>query len=302
MSRWRGWSVEFLTLIGCLSIVALVAGCGVASTGSTARPTEPVSAPASSATATSSWPHGPGTPEYDGIPQPIVDSLVDGWWRYLGEGRFVTESGREFFWRDGRFVNADGTLMEIPESAKEHLLSLGIDRQPTRPLSLAPERQALAEEVERIRRGVIDGTLVFQWDPPPGSDFPSDPREVLDSLEKSAYLPDVYLYLRDSATDAKMLGEEIGTMPEIEEWELFSKDQVLRQMQREFADSPEILESLEAHPFPATIWIWLREGSRTDDVLRQFRRHPDVDEAKAPSIDFAQWTKILREMTHATAP
>jgi len=302
MNRRRRRPSEFLTLIGCLTIVLFVAGCGVTPGASTTSSGQSVAAPASSDTTTSSWPHGPGTPEYDGIPQPIVDALAEGWWEYLGEGHFVTETGREFFWRDGRFVNADGTLMEIPESAKEHLHSLGIDRQPTRPNILAPEKQELADEVERIRRGLIDGTLAFEWSPPPGSDFPSDPREVLDSVEASAYLPDVYFYLRDSADDAKALREEVGTMPDIQEWQFFSKDQVLKQMQLEFADSPEILESLQAHSYPAVIWIWLREGSRTDDVVQQFRRYPDVDEAKAPSIDFAQWTKILREMTHATVP
>ena len=67
------------------------------------------------------------------------------WYRYLGEGRFITETGREFFWRDGRYVNADGTLMEIPESVKDHLHSLGIDRQPTHPPVLSPEKAALVE-------------------------------------------------------------------------------------------------------------------------------------------------------------
>lgn len=79
----------------------------------------------------SSFHGGPGTPEYDGVLRPLMDASVDGWWMYLGHGRFVTESGRDFFWRDGRFVNFDGSLMEIPASVRDHLHNLGIDAQPT---------------------------------------------------------------------------------------------------------------------------------------------------------------------------
>ncbi len=90
--------------------------------------------------------------EIDGIPRPLVDSAVEGYWRYLGDGHFTTEKGRDFYWRDGRFVNADGSVMELPASAREHLLSLGIERQPTAedlltkgPLSSRPESQETAE-------------------------------------------------------------------------------------------------------------------------------------------------------------
>lgn len=87
----------------------------------------------------------PSAWEKDGIPRPIVDSAVEGWWKYLGDGRFVTEAGREFFWRDGKFVNPNGTLMEIPASCREHLLSLGVDRQPTAE-DVAAQRTALARQ------------------------------------------------------------------------------------------------------------------------------------------------------------
>jgi hypothetical protein len=62
-------------------------------------------------------PSGPIT-GYDG-PRPIFDSSVDGWFSYAG---------------DGRFKNPDGTPMEIPASVKDHMHSLGIDRQLTIPL------------------------------------------------------------------------------------------------------------------------------------------------------------------------
>lgn len=169
MSRRRCLLVSLLTLTGCLALILFISGCGqslptqdeptATSAPSTTDSTEPPAAPASSNTTvfTGSDNHGPGTPEYDGIPRPIVDGSVE-WYRYLGDGHFITETGREFFWRDGRFVNADGTLMEIPESVNEHLHSLGIDRQPTHPYVLSPEKAALVDEVERIRHGLLDGS------------------------------------------------------------------------------------------------------------------------------------------------
>jgi uncharacterized RDD family membrane protein YckC len=102
MSRQRSWPTELpergecfvrkrylrVTLSGLLFLAAavVIVGC----TDATTLPTNlPV----------------PGTYLRDDIPMPILDSAV-GWYQYLGNGRFSVESGREFFWRDGRFVNA----------------------------------------------------------------------------------------------------------------------------------------------------------------------------------------------------
>jgi hypothetical protein len=84
----------------------------------------------------------------EGIPMPIVDSAEDGGFQYLGDGEFITESGRTFYWRDGRFVNADGSLMELPPSSKEHLNSLGIYHQPNAE-DLAEAARAAAETEAR---------------------------------------------------------------------------------------------------------------------------------------------------------
>jgi hypothetical protein len=240
---------------------------------------------------------GPGTPEYDGIPRPIVDGSVE-WWRYLSEGRFVTETGREFFWRDGRFVNADGTLMEIPESVKEHLHSLGIDRQPTIPPVLSPEKAALVEEVERIRHGLLDGTLVFDWQVPEGSDMPADPGQVLDDLEGAAFRPDLYVYLRDSADDAWPLYQEIDELPEAQYVEFVTKEEAFRRPQKEWKDNPEILENLESDPVPASILIWLNDPGQADQFALSLRGRPEVDEVKVPAMDFVQWISVLRALTH----
>ncbi|MHB1345551.1 MAG: hypothetical protein ACYCX3_14530 [Thermoleophilia bacterium] len=70
---------------------------------------------------------GPVAP---GIPTPIVD----GGFHYYGDGRFVTDAGREFSWRNGRFENQNGSLLEVPESVNETMRARGlptIDTQPT---------------------------------------------------------------------------------------------------------------------------------------------------------------------------
>lgn len=72
-----------------------------------------------------------------GIPIPYLD---EGYY-YRGDGRFVTASGREFFWRDGRFENRDGSLLEVPESVNDKLKAAGmppIDAQPARPPTTSP--------------------------------------------------------------------------------------------------------------------------------------------------------------------
>jgi hypothetical protein len=101
----------------------------------------------------------PGTYLRDDIPMPMMDSAVEGWFQYLGNGRFLVESGREFFWRDGRFVNADGTPMEIPARVKKHLHDLGIDQQPS---DVVTPYSAPGLDV-RPREGVRLTVKVSQW-------------------------------------------------------------------------------------------------------------------------------------------
>lgn len=64
--------------------------------------------------------------------------VVDEGYRYYGNGRFVTDSGREFFWRNGRFENPGGGVMEVPESVNAKLRARGlptIEQRPTAPPS-----------------------------------------------------------------------------------------------------------------------------------------------------------------------
>lgn len=217
-----------------------------------------------------------GPPQYvwEGIPHPGWDSSVDGWFQYEGNGRFATEYGREFFWRDGRFVNADGTMMDLPPSAKEHLNSLGIYAQPTHPPRLSPDRAALVDEAERIRRGLIDGTLVFDWQPAPGSDLPADPQGALDAIEKFAFDPDVVVYLRDSGTPDALI-QHIDAMPEVQSSEFVSDEK------------------------PATIKLWVNDRGQSTQVVEKLRGREEVKEVRSPSVDFAGLTALLQNATHA---
>jgi hypothetical protein len=111
--------------------------------------------------ATDSSPTDPYVPAWtqDAIPSPIVDGAVEGWLRYLGNGQFQVESGHEFFWHDGHFENADGSLMQIPPSAKAHLHDLGIDKQPSADVTYysAPRLQTTP------RAGVTLTVTISQW-------------------------------------------------------------------------------------------------------------------------------------------
>jgi len=216
-----------------------------------------------------------GPPQYmrEGIPQPIVDSAAEGWLQYQGNGRFVTESGREFFWRDGRFVNADGTMMDLPASAKEHLNRLGVYAQPTIPPKLDSDKAALVSDAERIPRGIIDETLVFEWQPAPGSDLPADPTEALDAIQKSAFDPDVVVYLKDSGTPDALI-QHIDAMPEVQFNEFVSKENL------------------------ATIKVWLHDRGQSVQVVEELRGREEVREVRSASVDFVSLTALLRNAAH----
>jgi hypothetical protein len=217
-----------------------------------------------------------GPPEYvwEGVPQPLWDGSVDGWIQYLGDGHFISEFGVEFFWRDGRFVNADGTMMGLPASAQEHLNSLGVYAQPTHPPTLSPERAALVEELERIRHGLIEGTLAFEWQPAPGSDLPADPQEALDTIEKFAFDPDVVVYLKDTGTPDALI-QDIDAMPGVQFSEFTSKEE------------------------PPTIKLWLNDRAKSAQVVGKLQGREEVKEVRSSSVDFAGLMALLQNATYA---
>jgi cell division transport system permease protein len=122
---------------------------------------------------------------------------------------------------------------------------------------------------------------------------------VLDNLEGAAFRPDLCVYLRDSTDDAWPLYQEIHEMPEVQYVESLTKEEAFQRLQREWKDNPEILENLESDPVPASIHIWLDDPAQAKEFAYQLQGRSEVDEVQATSMDFAQWTALLRAMTHA---
>ncbi len=139
---------HMITLTGLVLVVILGALPG----GSTAQAATDSGASATDSGARS-WSVASEQFVQEGIPIPIIESNLEGGFRYLGDGKFETESGRTFLWRDGYFLNPDGTKMDLPASAKDHLLSIGLDHQ--------PNIQDMADSLAAIRAAAADeGSLI----------------------------------------------------------------------------------------------------------------------------------------------
>jgi len=91
----------------------------------------------------------PGTYLRDGIPAPFALVGVQGGYQYLGNGRFVQDSSREFFWRDGHYVNADGSPMETIDGQPT---AVAVTHYPSPSLDVGP------------RQGVSLTVALSQWD------------------------------------------------------------------------------------------------------------------------------------------
>jgi len=173
----------------------------------------------------------------------------------------------------------------------------------TVPLALTGERAQLYVEIQRIREGVAARTLVFDWNPGPGSDLPSDPMELLDSLEQGLLSPLVTIYLKQDAGDALALRREIAARPEVERLLFVSKDEALARLKEEFKDNPEILAGLEGHTLPAYLEIWLSDHRKAEAFATEFRNRPEVAEAKAAgTLDCAALIALLRRITRPAIP
>lgn len=169
----------------------------------------------------------------------------------------------------------------------------------TQGTTLTGAKAELWDEIQRIREGVKAGELIFGWTATEaaGGDLPSDPMAMLDSLEKSLLRPDVTLYLRDSAGDGAALRDEIAAMPGVTRLEYVSKDEALQKLKEDFADNPEVLSGLVGNPLPASLEIWLSDYTQAASLAAELRSRPDVDEARAPTMDYAQWVARLQSLT-----
>jgi hypothetical protein len=92
-------------------------------------------------------------------------------------------------WSATSCESSPGTRTETPTAIASTTLS-------TAPL-VTGDRAELLAEIERIRAGLEDGTLVVSW--PERSDLPSDFQGFLDGLEQSVYEPNLIVYLEELA-------------------------------------------------------------------------------------------------------
>jgi hypothetical protein len=85
---------------------------------------------------------GPGTQKGRGAITQVIGGftdgsiptpLIDGAFSYLGDGHFTRVKGQDFYWRDGHFVNPDGSPLEVPESIKDTMKAKGYTGELTQP-------------------------------------------------------------------------------------------------------------------------------------------------------------------------
>ena len=170
--------------------------------------------------------------------------------------------------------------------------------------TLTGAKAELWAEIQRVRQGVASGDLIFGWPPSEATQgaLPSDPMLMLDSLEQSLLRPDLTMYLSDSAGEATALRSEISAMPGVAKLEFVSKDEALQKLKEDYADNPEIFESLHDNPLPASLEVWLADYTQAGSFADQFRDRPEVDEVTVHAKDDAYWIERLDYLRSLTRP
>ncbi len=118
---------------------------------------------------------------------------------------------------------------------------------------------------------VLGGVLVFV--------FTTDAllQEVEEKVEITVYLkndPD------PSAEEVSTMQAEIMTWPEVKSCTYVTKEQALERMKEEYADSPEIFDTLTSNPMPASFEIALVDPQTVDIVAARFEGNSIVDEVR----------------------
>jgi hypothetical protein len=193
-----------------------------------------------------------------------------------------------------------------PSAQRDAVTSVAPSPASTDPRLSADEADLLAE-VERIRVGLRDGTLVFDYSAGPDSDLPSDPQDLLDMVEYAAYRPDITVYFKTepasqepSLSQMTALRDELAAMPEVAKATYVSKEEALAQVKEQYPDRPEMWESLPANPLPAYLEIWLRDYHQSSEIAVELQRRPLVDEVRASSrSDIAGLLALVRSITRS---
>jgi cell division transport system permease protein len=93
---------------------------------------------------------------------------------------------------------------------------------------------------------------------------------------------EITVFLKDTANaDAiEKLQSQIISWPEVKDSEFVSKEKALESLRAEFKDHPEILDSLQSNPLPASFEISLKDPEQVDVVAGRFKGNANVDEVK----------------------
>ncbi|NLV71182.1 MAG: ABC transporter permease [Actinobacteria bacterium] len=118
---------------------------------------------------------------------------------------------------------------------------------------------------------VLGGVLVFV--------FTTDAllKEVEEKVEITVYLktdPD------PTAEEVAIMQDQITSWPEVKSSSYITKEQALQRLKEDYADSPEIFESLTSNPLPASFEIALVDPQTVDIVAARFEGDSIVDEVR----------------------
>jgi cell division transport system permease protein len=93
---------------------------------------------------------------------------------------------------------------------------------------------------------------------------------------------EVTVYLKDEASNEAIqaMTEEIQGWEEVKEVSFVSKEAALQRLREDFADHPEILDSLKTNPLPASFEIALKDPEEVDLVAQRFEGREIVDEVR----------------------
>jgi cell division transport system permease protein len=91
---------------------------------------------------------------------------------------------------------------------------------------------------------------------------------------------EITVYLKDSATPTAVdaMQAQIVGWTEVKTSNYVSKDAALARLREEFKDHPEILDTLQYNPLPASFEISLKDPKKVDVVAARFSGNPIVDE------------------------
>lgn len=160
---------------------------------------------------------------------------------------------------------------------------------------LGPDEQQLLADIRSLRTRLLEGELVIEWPPvDPGE----DPGEIFGSFgsadEALSYLeadllshpPAAVIYLKDavSAETAERLLREVEGFPGVTEVTFISEDVALTRLKEELKDHPEVLDSLDENPLPASIEVYVEEAGVGQRLAQAMDGRPEVDETRFPTL------------------